>query len=679
MSKFSRRSILKSLAVAPSAVTAIAGMGTPRRRAVGTELNYGLFFDESDLPALRIKFQSPRFSLLREHLTGFDYAAETHFLENEIRYNDQLFTLRRLPNNIEEQAFLYLMTGSDAALAIVRSSIEAIMKFDRWDFFLDGDKSIGVQRAPAATMAVSLACDWLGSAVSEEERRRWIHTMGERGVQACYNSSYAITYPTTVSEWRFDPESTYFEHRPNNRTDQNRRAEITQNTNLRAVPASALAIGAIVHKLELGVSKKSNEWLDLGLKSVEAFRDIFKPDGSYDEEVQYSNYTALHLLQAAIVSDRVGIKNIYNIINWDGYADFVLNMSMPIAGDPYDVVNFGDSGNSSANSAKRTALPYWIASRNGNRRAQWLAENRAGYDTVWSVIWYNPKITPLAPDDGPAFSLSDVDRVVVRTGWKVDDTVIGFRSGPPANHEHADRNSILITAFGEKLVTDPLRPPYSFADPSWRMRLTEGHSAVLIDGAGHEHHNGIEGTNASNSYARIKEYQESDRFCWWRSVATQPYRLVDTDVKNVIRSVAVLFENNTIIISDFIDKYDHPSTVTARFFGDNGDGDYRSTLQDTGFTVVRPNASLVATSFCNVPFSVRRGDPFVSDEVSSMHPFVDLNVAESMDTLLVSVLTVAGNNSKHVETSTKQTETGFEVSVGPQKVIISRESIAVVE
>ena len=62
---------------------------------------------------------------------------------------------------------------------------------------------------------------------------------------------------------------------------------------------------------------------------------------------------------------------------------------------------------------------------------------------------------------------------------------------------HAERK------YGQKLVTDPLRPPYGYADPAWPMRLTQGHSAVLVDGRGHEHHNGVEGTNASRSYARI--------------------------------------------------------------------------------------------------------------------------------------------------------------------------------
>ena len=33
------------------------------------------------------------------------------------------------------------------------------------------------------------------------------------------------------------------------------------------------------------------------------------------------------------------------------------------------------------------------------------------------------------------------DWVVSRTGWEAADTVVAFRSGGPANHEHADRNA----------------------------------------------------------------------------------------------------------------------------------------------------------------------------------------------------------------------------------------------
>ncbi|NNE36447.1 MAG: hypothetical protein HKN13_14520, partial [Rhodothermales bacterium] len=187
MSKYSRRSILKILA---STSVAAAGFYPKHSSAIAPtagKLNYGLLFDEADIDFISQNFESDLFADLRERLTGFDYVAEYDFFRNEIRYNDQLFTVARLASAIEEQAFLFLVSGDEQASEFVFTAVEELMKFERWDFFLDGDKPIGVQRAPYATLAVSLACDWLGEAVDDVTRKRWMRTMGERGLTACYN------------------------------------------------------------------------------------------------------------------------------------------------------------------------------------------------------------------------------------------------------------------------------------------------------------------------------------------------------------------------------------------------------------------------------------------------------------------------------------------------------------
>ncbi|HKK18906.1 MAG TPA: hypothetical protein VJ952_09535 [Opitutales bacterium] len=43
---------------------------------------------------------------------------------------------------------------------------------------------------------------------------------------------------------------------------------------------------------------------------------------------------------------------------------------------------------------------------------------------------------------------TDLDWVFCRTGWEPDDAALGFRSGGPANHEHADRNSFIFKIHG---------------------------------------------------------------------------------------------------------------------------------------------------------------------------------------------------------------------------------------
>ena len=90
-------------------------------------------------------------------------------------------------------------------------------------------------------------------------------------------------------------------------------------------------------------------------------------------------------------------------------------------------------------------------------------------------------------------------------------------------------------------VADPYRPPYSFSDPSWMMRTTAGHSALLIDGQGHQYHDGAEGTNPSDARAAIVRQGERDGYLFWASDATPAYQLVLPDVQSVTRTVVMLY------------------------------------------------------------------------------------------------------------------------------------------
>jgi hypothetical protein len=607
------------------------------------ELTYGLLFDESELPRIRANFKDPLFAEFREKLTQFDKAAEVKWMETELRHNDQLIDIARLGRTAEAMAFLYLMTGEEAAAKLAKRAIREIMKFARWDFFLDGDQSIAVQRGSSSTVATSLVADFLGDRLSRKERREWMRIMGERGCEACYRGLYGIRYPQEVVGWRFDPESTFYEHRPYAMNDQNRRPEITEDTNLRAVPASALVIGAAAYQLEMGTSETTERWLEMGRFSSEVFRDVFPPDGSYHEEANYANYTAMHLQQAALTFDRLGESGLMDLINWDGYIEFQLNLTMPTHLNPVDLVNWGDSGArpTGPRAFSATALPLWIAAVNRNALAQWYALNLAGKHTFWSVIWHDPAVQPVPPAPGPRLWVSDLDRVVARTGFGLDDLVVAMRSGPPANHEHADRNSLIVKCFGERLVTDPMRPPYNWKDPSWKLRLTKGHSGVLVDGRGHEYVNGVEGTNPSRAYARITHDEGSENHALWTSDGTQPYRLIDTEIKQVVRTVAVLYDELAVVVVDRFAKYERPSTFTARFFGYNPDGELGQEVVPGGFTVTRPHAALRATTHCTVGTNILTGRLDIAPERAEENPFIDVVTAPTLEARLITVLSVA--------------------------------------
>ena len=114
------------------------------------------------------------FATYRASLEAFDRESAYAFIEEELRYNDHLFHMRRLTDIASDRAFHYLMTGNSESAHLAITAIEAIMQFERWDYFLDGDEPIGFQRASRATTAVSLCIDWLADLIEEAQRDRWI-------------------------------------------------------------------------------------------------------------------------------------------------------------------------------------------------------------------------------------------------------------------------------------------------------------------------------------------------------------------------------------------------------------------------------------------------------------------------------------------------------------------------
>lgn len=668
MPLFSRRDFMKL----SGAATVSLALPAVQLRAASTTaadaLAHQLVFDASALPGMRELFRdNTRFADFRDKLLAIDRMAERRFLQSEVRYNDQLFDIVRLGNTAENMAFLYLMTGDEDAADLAAACVRTIMRFPKWDFFLEAKKlTIGVQRAPSSTVAVALVSDWLGDRISHNERGEWLRIMCERGCEPCYLSLYGIRYPERVVGWSFDPESTFLQHRPGNYTDMTRRPEITQSTNLRAIPAAALAIGAVAARAQLGDSDDTKRWLEMTIHAIEAFEAVFKADGSYHEGLSYANYTTENLTQAITVLQRSGDADLRNIVNWVGYNDYLLHCSLPTHIDPYGIVNFGDNGNPQTGEkgrVTRSAVPYWVAKQTQSERAQWVGNHLSGGADKWSLIWHDSQLKEQAPPEGNQLWRSELDWMVARSGFGVDDLVVAMRSGGPANHEHADRNALIVKCYGEQLVTDPNRPPYSFADPAWSMRLTHAHSAVLIDGRGHQHHNGVEGTNASNAYSRIVRIKDEPEYCWWISDATQAYRLVDVEIKSVVRSVLVLYDAPVVLVADRVTKWEKPSRVQARFFGYNWDGQFQHAISKNGFTMQRPTATLHAQVQSAQPAAIRAGKLDIPEERALRHPFIEVDTESAMATTLVAALAISRSGASPAQVDMQQIGNGFAVQV----------------
>lgn len=138
-----------------------------------------------------------------------------------------------------------------------------------------------------------------------------------------------------------------------------------------------------------------------------------------------------------------------------------------------------------------------LAAEYNDGHAQWLANavDEAGINhpvaQFLNLIWYDPKIAPVAPSDLPTFKhFTDLGLVFMRTGWSGDETLAAFKCGPHvgfkalkmlsddpgSGHVHPDEGAFQIFAFGEALI----------ADDSYTMKTTAYQNTLTVNGVGQE-------------------------------------------------------------------------------------------------------------------------------------------------------------------------------------------------
>ena len=631
----SRREFLQKTAltaagiwVAPLAVDAPLFAGA----AKSTETK-GLLFDAHDIPRMRETVKHPRFAEYWKSLTDADLQADRKFLKDELRLNNHVKDMLQARQILERTAFVYALTGSAEQAEIAKLAISRLLQYKRWDYFLEGgEHTIGLQRAPEATIAMSCAREWLDPVLSDETKTEMEKQIAEKGAPACFRTLYGMKYPDRVRGWGFDPESDYAY-----RFDLRRWPFILNATNLKAIPIAGLGIAGC---LLYGRHPEAEHWIDLALQSAKAFAVMFGPDGSYDEGVGYWGYTAQHLsLFIEVLRRKLGIDE-RSLINFPGTVRYGLRMSMPSAGRPDDCVNFSDAW-----AMGDVSVAAWTARIFKDQVAQYVATSVGIVRSNLGVIWFDPDV----PSQVPGPDLFDVrfsnDWVVARTGWDEKSSVVALRSGGPSNHEHADRNSVIFKAYGERLFHDPFKAAYSHTDAHWNLRLTQSHTAILIDGKGHQYHDGHEGTNASWAEAKVVDYRPSKQSMIVTSDATEAYRLVDKDV-NIVRRTLVFLKPDVLLLLDRVRFAGTAKPVQMRYQVYNADGKGTSGIVKNAFEISRPAASLHAMVDGGVKTTVHSGTLPVP-EANGIHPYVEVNSEAAIEHLVLTVCTAQETGKNH--------------------------------
>jgi hypothetical protein len=263
----------------------------------------------------------------------------------------------------------------------------------------------------------------------------------------------------------------------------------------------------------------------------------------------------------------------------------------------------------------------------------------------FAIVWYDKSVDPAAPAEALLNARFANDWMVARTGWGVRDTVVALRSGGPANHEHADRNSVIFAAYGERLFHDPYHAAYSYTDPLWCLRFTSAHTAVLLNGKGHQYHDGHEGTNASWAEAEIIFYSPTDKAVVVTSDATKAYKLVMPEAA-LVRRTLVFLKPDILLMLDHVRFNEKPGTMQARYQVDNSDGKGSVTVDGNSFLIRRPAAAAHAIVHALAPVTIASLKHPVAEDLG-VYPFVEIASAEALEHRILTACTAQETGKEH--------------------------------
>lgn len=547
-----------------------------RTSLAGEHLPLALLFDESDIPRIESNLNSEYLSDYWKGLKESDWEAESVFLDS-LRPGKDCRGIGRVENILRREAFVYTITRTPEHAERARKAMNKLLEYPRWDVFYDQDgKTLNVDLGTHASMSAAYALDWLGEALSVSERSTLASAIAEKGCEAGFHTLADMRWPEGKTDWRADHYD----------LDLSRWPYILDKTNIKGLMIGGLGIGALAL---LNIDPRAQRWLEMAEYSCRKFLELYRPDGFYPEGSGYWEYSSRSVFPFIRALQRKTGRDLTHEANLRGSAEAWLAIQMPVGyRRRTNVVNFGDNGREITSSPA-----LFVAQEFRDGLAQWAALNFSRHHDIHSPIFYDHSILPEPPTVALNYKiLGNGEWLVARTGFAPEDFQLAMRSGGPFNHEHADRNSIILKAFGQVLLNDIPHPSYNRHNPSWMLRGTKGHNSILVDGRGLSYHDGSQGTNESADSAHILTDGRRQGYFYWTSDATAGYSRTDPDIRSVVRTVVCAFDIPALLVLDKIDKKRYPSHISALWQVDNEKGDGRILVSDNSFTIIRPGVRL---------------------------------------------------------------------------------------
>ena len=301
------------------------------------------------------------------------------------------------------------------------------------------------------------------------------------------------------------------------------------------------------------------------------------PDGDYAEGLSYAGYGGRALILALTSLARTGGGNLFNpsalaFPRW-ARTQFVADL-------PFGAANFNDS-------LIRATMPAEVlahlARQAGDPELQGYVleaiEHSDGKVGHLGIVGFDPALAsrPVVLPNATCFRFSGT--VIWRTAQGRDGVFFALKSGTYGGaHQHRDRNTIFLSAYGEHLIVDTgdsryVKPPApEFAD-------TVAHNCVLVDGRGQV------GDNERPVNGAIVEHVDEGGWSTALADAAACYEGL-----SACRRRAVFVRPDLLVLSD---RVEGPcERLTWLLQGYNADGAASWTCEGNGAVLHRPQARL---------------------------------------------------------------------------------------
>ncbi|MFW5866997.1 MAG: heparinase II/III domain-containing protein [Armatimonadota bacterium] len=395
-----------------------------------------------------------------------------------------------LRSAMETTARAWVLTGNRKYIGWCRELMLAVAHWRQWT-----DPWYGTQPCLDThhlTRGMCVALDLLWHDLPEHDRATIIEAIAEKGARFIYeHGNDARSYVATPDAW------------PNGY----------------AMINTELGVAGLTL---LGEHERADEWLAQSLDKARLFFDEQGgADGGLVEGFAYGSAAVDNLMYLVRKADAVVGVNLFDHPYLAEAVSFPAYFMVPGGGS---LANFGDNGGPDGVEPALLGLARAMVEVEQSPLAAWYLR-RAG-DSGADV-----KALAEQPDLPTAKHFRDIDWVAMRSGWGDSGSLLAFKSGHVAHHNHLDQNSLILAWDDEWLLNDPGYQIYDRPYPPER-NLTEemieaqhaytyetvGHNAILVDGEGQRpvrgHVTGFASTpamdyaagDASECYAGLERY-----------------------------------------------------------------------------------------------------------------------------------------------------------------------------